>query len=280
MMHQWALSISQDNAIESRWLEELANSKTIKSFEYSCGRFPSHREIVERTGTLAPWIQSKKICCGSLHLPFYWGAERPTQPFEVERQICVQRHEYILRAFAPLGMKHVTTHVGYPDEGQSRLNAVECARKTFQALIPAVQECGVSLNLEICPRGSTGGVPEEMEQLLEGMPDCIGICFDVNHAGERWQEIPQWISRLGKRIRTFHICDCDGVDECHWFPGNGILNWKEIMKEIQRLDHECLLIYEVSTDGFKPPEFENRKMDPHWFISGIERNIQWLSSLA
>ena len=279
MMHQWAIAMLQDNAVEPRWLEELANSK-IRNFEFSCGRFPSHREILEKTGTLAPWIQSGKICCCSLHLPFNGGAECPTQSYEAERQICIQRYEHLLRALAPLGMKHVTTHVGSPDVGQSRLDAIECARKTFQALIPVVQECGVSLNLEICASGAIGGVPEEMELLLEDMPDCIGICFDVNHAGEHWQEVPQWISRLGKRIRTFHFSDCDGIDQCHWLPGNGILNWKEIMREIQRLDHECPLIYEVITDGFRPPEFENRKMDPHWFISAIERNIQWLSSLA
>ena len=279
MLHKWAISVSQDNIVEPKWLEELSASK-LNKIEYSCGRFPSHKEIVDKIDILASWIQSKKVEIASLHLPFYYSSERPAQPYDPERKMCCQRLESTLRAFAPLGMKNVTMHIGAPEPGFPRSEAVASGRKSVMDLLPAVQECGVSLNLEICPRGSTGGVPEEMEAILDGMPDCVGICFDVNHAGERWPEIPQWISRLGKRIKAFHISDCDGIDECHWFPGNGTLPWKEMMQEIKRLDHECLLIYEVATDGFTPPAFENRKMEPHWFIAALERNMQWLSSLA
>ena len=213
MKHQFALSVSQDNAADPRWLEELAGSR-IDSCEYSCGRFPPHRETAEKLRDLLPTIRSGKVRFDSLHLPFYWGAERPVQSCEQERALCAMRLENILRDFAPLGMKHVTMHLGSPDDGQERTNAVECARKTVRDLLPAVMDLGVSLNLEICPRGSIGGTLEEMEQLLEDMPSCVGICFDVNHAGERWAEIPEWIARLAKRIRTFHLSDCDGIDAC------------------------------------------------------------------
>ena len=278
MAHTYALSISQDNITGEKWVRECVNS-TINDYEYSCGRFPDHQEILSKIAILKPHLDAGEFRCTSLHLPFYWAAERPTQPYDFERETCARRLAHTIDSFAPLGMKHLTMHLGSAAPGQSRENAIECVRKVVRFLLPHVEKCGASLNLEMCPRGSIGGVPEEMEQILDGMPECVGICFDVNHASPRSAEVPQWIARLAKRIRSFHISDCDNIDECHWFPGYGVLDWEGIMREIDRIDHDCLLIYEVSRDGFSAPAFENREADPIWFIRHLEKNMEYLKSL-
>lgn len=278
MAHTYALSVSQNNICKEKWVEQLLNSG-IRNYEYSCGAFPGKAAMEKSIAVHADNLKAGKYAFTSLHLPFYWGAECPAQPDDFERNICASRLGRVIEVFSPVGMKHLTFHPGSGVEGQSRESALACVRKTVEYLIPYAEKCGASLNIEVLPRGSVGGVPEEMEQLLEGMPDCVGICFDVNHACPRSEEVPEWIARLGKRIRSFHISDCDNIDECHWFPGWGMLDWKAIMREINRLDHDCLLIYEVAADGFMPPAFENREMDPVWFFEFVKKSMAYLQSL-
>lgn len=278
MEHKWALSVSQDNAAKEIWMKRMAESK-FQHFEYSCGPFPARKLSEERIAALAPYIKDKSINFTSLHLPFYWDQERPTQPLDFERGVCAQRLANCIEFFSPLGMKQMTLHAGSPLEGVSRAEAIESVRDVVKYLVPYAQKVGANINVEVCPRGSTGGVPEEMLAIMDGMPDCVGICFDVNHANERYKEVPEWISILGKRINTFHISDCDEIDECHWVPGFGVLDWKEIMRAIKALDHECLLIYEVSREGFSAPAFQKREADPVWFIRHIEKNMEYLKSL-
>ena len=61
----------------------------------------------------------------------------------------------------------------------------------------------------------------------------------------RWREVPEMISVLAPRIRAFHINDYDGVDEMHWFPGQGILDWPAIMRQIRAIGHDVLLTFET-----------------------------------
>ena len=278
MAHQWALSVSQDNVAKDMWIKRMSES-VFQHFEYSCGAFPSKSESEARMAALAPYKADKSINFTSLHLPFYWGEERPTQTLDFERGICAQRLAHCIEFFAPLGMKQMTMHAGSVAGNQTRERGIECVRDVVKFLVPYAEKVGANINVEVCPRGSIGGVPEEMLAIMDGMPDCVGICFDVNHANQRYAEVPEWIGKLGKRINTFHISDCDEIDECHWVPGVGVLDWKGIMQAINALDHDCLLIYEVSRDGYEAPGFAKREADPVWFIRTIEKNMEFLKSL-
>ncbi len=76
-------------------------------------------------------------------------------------------------------------------------------------------------------------------------PKHVGICLDVNHIMNRWRELPEIIEKLAPRINSFHISDYDGIDEMHWFPGQGIIDWPSVMKAIRSMDHDTLLIFET-----------------------------------
>ena len=280
MAHSYALSVSRANLCSEIWQNRLAETG-IKNVECCTGPFSDFSEAKDTVEKINPAIQAGCFQIVSLHLPFWWGAgELPSQPDEFSRKICAERLKRQIELFSSLGMKHLTLHPGTVVCGQSRANGVSQVRRTVETLIPTVEKYGMSLNLEICPRGAIGGVPEEMESLIDNMPECIGICFDVNHADDRYAEIPDWIAQLGKRIRTFHLSDCDGQDECHWFPGIGILDWEKIMKEINRLDHDCVLIMEVEQDGCKVPAFLKRETDPVWFLRRILKHIEYLKNLC
>ena len=278
--HTYALSVSRENLIRENWQKRLIESG-IRDLECSCKMYPASGELKEMLEKLEPFIKTGHCRIASLHLPYSWpSGESPSQPDDFSRNLCVERLKHLIEFLAPLEIKNATLHPGRLFNGLERSEGVEIVRRTVKSLIPTVEKYGMNLNLEICPRGLIGGTPEEMEALVEGMPECVGICFDVNHADCRYAEVPEWIARLGKRIRTFHISDCDGIDECHWFPGFGILDWERIMQEINRLDHDCVLIWEIHQDAFKLPPFVEREADPVWFLRKIVKNMNWLRSLG
>lgn len=279
MAHTFALSVGHASLGKEAWLRRMAESG-ICDFEYSNSPFPPVREVRAQIAGLRPYIEAGSIRFPSLHLPFGWNNEEcPGQPEEFDRNLCMDRLGNLIDVFLPIGMKHLTMHVGRPVEGVSHEEGIPLAKLAIERILPTVEKYGLSLNIELCPRQAISHTPEDLEKLLDGMPECVGICFDVNHGDLRGREIPEWIARLGKRIRTFHISDCDGIDECHWMPGVGAMDWPAILHEIARLDHDCVLIWEVSMDGYKTPAFIGRDVDPVWFLRAVERNMAWVKTL-
>ena len=118
--------------------------------------------------------------------------------------------------------------------------------RSIEELIPLAEELGFSINVEFLPRTCIGNCVEELQAITSRFaPEHVGICMDVNHAMNRWREVPEMISVLAPRIRAFHINDYDGVDEMHWFPGQGILDWPAIMRQIRAISHDVLLTFET-----------------------------------
>ena len=279
MAFQFASSVPHDSMNKELWIKRMIESG-IKNFEYSCGPFPPTRELLRNVAFLLPYIEAGSIAFPSIHMPAWFSAEAPAQENDFERDMVIRRFVNFIECTVPLGMKHLTIHPGAPPEGQSRESAVTALRNTLERLAVVAGKYDLSLNLELCPRRSVGKRPEEMEKVLKDLPGTVGICFDVNHPNEYWREIPEWIARLGKYIRTFHISDCDENDECHWMPGVGVLDWESIVKEIRNLKKDLLLIYEIDHAGFKPPVSQNREMDPRYFFRAVKANMEWLDTLG
>ena len=58
---------------------------------------------------------------------------------------------------------------------------------------------------------------EEMINIMNQMPYDIYVAIDMNHI----QHPEELINALGSRIKSVHICDGDGIKECHVLPGRG-----------------------------------------------------------
>ena len=131
--------------------------------------------------------------------------------------------------------------------------------------------------MEFLPRTCVGNCVEELEQIVSRFdPDQVGICMDVNHVMNRNRELPAIIDRLAPRIRSFHISDYDGIDEAHWLPGQGVIDWPEVMRRIRAIDHDLLLILEtgwqVKHKVRQDPFFSFRQNEKAcWYLENCER---------
>ena len=52
---------------------------------------------------------------------------------------------------------------------------------------------------------------------------------------------------LGNRVKTLHISDHDYLDEQHWLPGEGKINWKEVVSALKEIGYEGVFNYEVES---------------------------------
>ena len=54
---------------------------------------------------------------------------------------------------------------------------------------------------------------------------------------------------MGKKIVTVHISDYDFIDERHWIPGTGKIDWKELISLLKAIDYEGPFMNEVPIKG-------------------------------
>jgi sugar phosphate isomerase/epimerase len=104
------------------------------------------------------------------------------------------------------------------------------------------------LAIEWLPRTCIGNQEEELFALVEPFSASeVGILLDVNHVMARHAELPSIIGTLAPRLVAFHFSDYNGIDECHWVPGDsrGVIDWRGVMRAIQALGHDVRVIVET-----------------------------------
>lgn len=232
------------------------------------------RSSVQRTRDL---IKEGVLRTASVHLPYngdlYWD---PSVADETVRRDVSARLIRLIRENADLMAPMVTLHASYggiPQEEHPHRLDQTC--KTIEELIPTARDLGFVINVEYLPRQCLGNSEAELQQFLTRFDaEDVGICLDVNHIMDKYIELPGMIDRLASRIRSFHICDYDGVDETHWMPGQGIHDWRELMKHIRMIDHDILLILETGYQLKLP----NRPVDPQFAFRQNERAVWFLEN--
>ena len=217
----------------------------------------------------------------SVHLPFQGGGLcwDPSALDEAVRREVSARFIKLIRDHADLMGPMVTIHASNEPPLSEHPQRIGQVCKTLEEMLPTARELGFVINVELLPRTCVGNTPEELMQIVSRFdPEQVGICMDVNHVMTRYRELPAMIDYLAPRIRSFHISDYDGIDETHWLPGQGLIDWIELMRHIRAIDHDLLLILE--TGGWQL-KHKRREIDPQfvirqnenacWFVDNCER---------
>lgn len=240
-MHTYAVSVSGTVISHPLWRESFKRSK-FRRIEFGIQALPAE----ERRGPLRlvrEMTEAGELEVASLHLPWPWNYASCDESVRVE---ALRNVRELLDFYRELHVRNYTLHGSQePIAPENRAGTIQSIRRTLSDLLPFFQEEGASVNVELLPRSCIGRVPEELEAITEGFPEeNVGICFDVNHINMHPEWIPSYIERLAPRLRTFHLSDYDGVDECHWYPGLGVIDWAAVMEKICALPHDVTLIFE------------------------------------
>lgn len=101
---------------------------------------------------------------------------------------------------------------------------------------------GAQLCIEDLPRTCLGRNSAELLRIIAPYPE-VKICFDTNHLLS--EDLLHFVEACGDRIATVHVSDYDMVDERHWLPGKGKIDWPALYGALMKVGYKGVFMYEL-----------------------------------
>ncbi len=195
--------------------------------------------------SIAKEARAEGIDLWSFHLPYYdlVGSCIAVED-ESERRYAVQyQSEWIKRA-AQQGFRYAVIHPSYePIDPSERAAKKIASTASIAELALVAKENGMTLAVEDLPRSCLGNCSGELLELLSGAPDAA-VCFDTNHL---LSEDPlHFLDAVGERLATVHVSDYDFINERHWLPGEGKIDWNALLDKLDEIGYRGVFMYELN----------------------------------
>lgn len=120
--------------------------------------------------------------------------------------------------------------------------------------------------IENLPRTCLGNTPEELLEIIKDIPG-VKVCFDTNHYTKG--TTGHFVETVGERIGTIHASDFDFVNECHWLPTQGDIQWGKLMHALEGIGYEGVFMYEATKDH----ENDNTRPTPERVVETFNKII-------
>ena len=206
----------------------------------------------------AKYLSDKyNIALWSLHLPFApFDILDPSslEPEKQERTFNIFLE--IIKRASDIGIDKVIVHPSVePISDEEREDRLDSAGQFLSGLSDEAYKYGVTVAIENLPRTCLGRNSEEINYLLSFNKN-LRACFDTNHLLS--EKASDFIKNVGNKIITLHVSDYDFVNERHWLPGEGDINWSELYNNLNNISYNGIWLYEVSLN--KPLTIVRREL--------------------
>ena len=187
-----------------------------------------------------------KLNCGSLD--------------EAERKRSVAK---IVSYFEPLAEIGAEVVVAHPNsmlasyDQRTRQRCRDQSVKSVEELLKPAAKVNIKIALENLPHYGTGRPFHSMSELLElinPMPDYVGLCLDTTHAKISGHNPLDELNVAADRLFSLHLHDTDGEQDRHWTPGRGIIEWDSFIARLDAMGFSGPRIMEVIADGDDPDQ--------------------------
>jgi len=129
------------------------------------------------------------------------------------------------------------------------------SRASLAAITMHASQARCRVAVELLPRTCLGSSAARLLGLLQDLdPKTVGICLDTNHLMGKFDLLPQMVRDLGRRLLALHCSDYDGIDEKHWPPFRGVINWKAFLLALKDINFSGPIHYQAVLDGETPTE--------------------------
>lgn len=222
----------------------VLHGTAIRHIEYMCvddqiARYEDD-EHVARTKEV---VVGNGLAVWSVHAPF-WHADLSALDEAQRRQAverCVRAMQVANALEAGIVVVHGSREPVEEHERQSRL--IACVR-SLNELCKRASQRGLVLALETLPRSCLGNRVAEVRWLLDLVDGDLRVCYDVNHV-TLYEDVRESLRALQDRLTTLHISDHDGVNERHWIPGRGVVDWQGFREGLQEIGYQGCLMHEA-----------------------------------
>lgn len=234
--------------------EELFKSCTeagISHIEISVSNELSKKLDYEK---IKEWADKYGITLWSFHLPFWPFSEIDVSKPEIADCTVEYLKTYIDKA-SKIGIDKFIIHAsGEPIDECERAVRMETAKKSLATLAEYAKERGALIAVENLPRTCLGRNSSDIKELLLAHPSLVS-CFDTNHLLA--QDFGEYIDEIGDKIITLHVSDYDFVDERHWLPYEGKIDWQKMLKKLADIGYTGVWLYEL--DLTAPPTISRER---------------------
>jgi sugar phosphate isomerase/epimerase len=260
-----SLVFTQEN-LDEALIRELA-AVGVKTFEINARQLtqPLQRDAARHL------LARQRPKASSIHALF--GPEYDFSKLEPEQwqnavNCAVETVELAADLHIPILVMHASSEPVPPEERNRRLERVI---EGFGIIGQKAKSTGRRIAIEYLPRTCLGNNLTELNMLVDRLGDeTFGVCLDVNHLMEKYAELSQIVRSLGPRLIAAHISDCDEVDEKHWLPGRGVLNWPALMQSLREIDYKGPFTYECNLESDDLAEK----------LAMLHDNFTWLDNLG
>ncbi len=257
-MTLWPIGFSTGCFHQRRIFDVLPEIRASGFLEIEICSFPAHLDYhnesdVRRAGDLICELGLHPL---SFHAPF---ADRIdiTSMDEGVREEAVHDLLQACDAAKMLGCHHVVLHPGPERAGRPPdAEFVQHMSHAAASLNRVADHCcslGLHLLLENMLPHLLFGRLSDMLHLLGEIKTCeVGACLDTGHAhlaGELGVAIP----KLSGHLKMLHANDNKGDRDAHLPPGEGMIDWRFVVRELHRCAFQGPLVLELSASAQELP---------------------------
>lgn len=210
--------------------------------------FTEKLDYVHNAGAIYAKAKSYDVTISSIHLPFApFSKIDPALADPDCRKYMFDLQSGLIQAAAASGIDFAVIHPsGEPYKDEERSEKLKWAIEMIGSLTDVAKKAGMTLALENLPRTCLCRTHDEMEKFLCAIPD-LRVCFDTNH--NLSEPNAEYIRAVGDKIVTLHVSDYDFVDEKHWFPMDGGIDWRELLSVLEEVNYNGRFTYETMPAG-------------------------------
>jgi sugar phosphate isomerase/epimerase len=163
----------------------------------------------------------------------------------------VSRLQESVRRASSIGAHILTIHLGIAvDEG--RTNAIRHGARICRAVAPFAEDHGIRLCVENVFDEHSVATVDECTRFFACVDDPrIGLTFDTGHA-HICSCLHEILAAFADRLAFTHIHDNDLTYDRHLLPGNGTIDWRRLIADLNHACYTGPLNFELREDATLP----------------------------
>lgn len=200
---------------------------------------------------IADWFRSTGIPLSSVHSPLYGDFESgrsgspPVNVASTDRAGRVEAMDEVKRALEiaeQIPFRFLIQHLGTSGESFDD-RKFEAAMTSIEHLRAFAKPLGVRILLENIPNELS--TPDKLVEFIHAAHfEDVGVCFDLGHA-HLMSSVSEAFEIVKSHVRSTHVHDNAKDRDSHWWPGEGSINWKEVMELLKSAPNTPPLLLEI-----------------------------------
>ncbi|MFQ5803159.1 MAG: sugar phosphate isomerase/epimerase family protein [Candidatus Methylomirabilales bacterium] len=204
----------------------------------------------EDVTTVAQVLEEEGLRAVSLHAPFEFRGERVSgedlwEAWEKLMARVIETGQHLKVGFIVV---HPVLVCRPSDPTQGGREVVACQEDSLGRISRLAAGQGIRIALENLGRKTVPDLadPAALVKLARRLDeDNVGVCFDTGHCLVSGLDPLQEMDHCASQVYSFHIHENDGVEDLHWAPGKGSIDWTRFLDKLRTLRYEGSVILEV-----------------------------------